>query len=127
MSQQASRLYSISERLLLGPVNLNNRVHVQVFSNSIASCNARLRIQPNTELFDLSGCHWRSVLPDHLSKVLRERIDLLLEKEKGGAKGTQLPFINNKGEFIHRIIRASKDKLQRHHSLRQKQGKSYGC
>jgi hypothetical protein len=54
------------------------------------------------------------VLPNHLSKVLRQRIDLLLEKEKGGSKGTQLPLINNKGEFIHLIKRASKDKLQRH-------------
>jgi hypothetical protein len=125
-SQKASRLYSIWKRLL-DPIDLNNRVHVQVFSNVIASCSARLRIQPNTELFDLRGCHWRSVLPDHLSKVLRERIDLLLEKENGGSKGTQLPFINNKGEFVHLIIRASKDKLQGHHSLRQKQGESSGC
>jgi hypothetical protein len=48
---------------------------------------------------------------------------LLLEEEKGGSKGTQLPFINNKGEFVHLIMNASKDKLQRHQSLRQKQGK----
>jgi hypothetical protein len=61
---------------------------------------------------------------DHLGKVLRQRIDLLLEEEKGGSNGTQLPFINNKGEFVHLIINASKDKLQRRHSLRQKQGKS---
>ncbi len=36
---------------------------------------------------------------------------MLLEKEEGGAKGTQLPFINNKGEFAHLIITASMDKL----------------
>ncbi len=78
-------------------------------------------------MLDLRRCHWWSVLSDHLGKVLRESIDLLLEQEKGGLKGTQLPFINNKGEFIHLIINASKDKLQRHHSLRQKQGKSSKC
>lgn len=109
---------------MLDPINLNNRVYVQVFSNSIVSCSARLPIQSSAELLDLRRCHWRPVLPDHLGKVLRERIDLLLEKEKGGSKGTQLPFINNKGEFVHLIIIASKDKLQRHQSLRQKQGKS---
>jgi hypothetical protein len=36
---------------------------------------------------------------------------LLLEKEKGGSKGAQLPFINNNGAFIHLIGSTSKDKL----------------
>jgi hypothetical protein len=51
------------------------------------------------------------VLPDHLSKVLWKTINLLLEKEKGGSKGTQLPFINHDGEFTHLIISAPMDKL----------------
>ncbi len=113
-SKLCSYILSGSDCCYQDPVYFNNRVDVQVFSNSIASCEACLLIQPNTEALDLRRCHWWSVLPNHLSKVLRQRIDLLLEKEKGGSKGTQLPLINNKGEFIHLIKRASKDKLQRH-------------
>jgi hypothetical protein len=90
------RNYILSGNGCWNPVNLNNRVHVQVFSNSIASCGACLPIQPSAELFDLKRCHWWPVLSDHPSKVLREGIDSLLEKEKGGSKGTQLPFINNR-------------------------------
>jgi hypothetical protein len=70
-----------------------------------------LTIKTEAKSLDLRRCHWRSMLPDHLGEVLRECIDLLLKEEKGGSKGTQLPFINNKGEFTHLIIRASMDKL----------------
>ncbi len=113
-SKLCSYILSGSDCRYQDPVYFNNRVYVQVFSNSIASRGAGLPIQSSAELFDLRRCHGWSVLPNHLSKVLRQRIDLLLEKEKGGSKGTQLPLINNKGEFIHLIKRASKDKLQRH-------------
>ncbi len=62
---------------------------------------ARLFIEPKAKSLDPDLRHRRSVLGDHFSKVLREGIDLLLEEEKGGTDGTQLPFVNNKGESLH--------------------------
>ncbi|GEO19039.1 hypothetical protein MAE02_67350 [Microvirga aerophila] len=37
----------------------------------------------------------------HLCEVFRESVNLLLEEEKGCTDGTQLPFVNDKGEFLH--------------------------
>jgi hypothetical protein len=34
-------------------------------------------------------------------EVLRVSIDLLLEEEKGCTDGTQLSFVNHKGELLH--------------------------
>jgi hypothetical protein len=44
---------------------------------------------------------------EHFSEVLREGINMLLEEEKGGTDGTQLSFINDKGECLHRVRSAS--------------------
>jgi hypothetical protein len=38
---------------------------------------------------------------EHFSEVLREGINMLLKEEKGGTDGTQLPFVNDKGELLH--------------------------
>jgi hypothetical protein len=32
---------------------------------------------------------------------------MLLEEEKGGTDGTQLPFVNDKGELLHLVESAS--------------------
>ncbi|WP_201839053.1 hypothetical protein [Microvirga zambiensis] len=45
--------------------------------------------------------HGRSVQRGHFCQILREGIDLLLEEKKSGSDGTQLSFINDKGEFVH--------------------------
>jgi hypothetical protein len=44
---------------------------------------------------------------DHLSEVFGKGIDLFPEQEKGGTNGTQLSFINDKGELLHRVGSAS--------------------
>ena len=48
----------------------------------------------------LVGHSW-TMFAHHLSKVLRKSTDLLLQKKEGGLEGTQLSFINNKGECLH--------------------------
>jgi hypothetical protein len=56
-----------------------------------------------TQVLDLGRCHGHSVLGEHLSEVLWKGINLLLQEEKGCTDGTQLPFVYDKGEFLHRI------------------------
>jgi hypothetical protein len=41
------------------------------------------------------------VLAHHLGEVLGQGVDLLLQEKEGGFDGTQLPFVNNKGECLH--------------------------
>ena len=41
------------------------------------------------------------MLGHHLRKILRQGVDLLLQEKEGGFDGTQLPFVNNKGECLH--------------------------
>jgi hypothetical protein len=65
-------------------------------------------IKVEAEPLDLGHRHRLAVLGDHLSEVLWKRINLLLEEEKGGTDGTQLPFVNDKGEFLHCGSSASK-------------------
>jgi hypothetical protein len=60
----------------------------------------------------------------HLGKVLRERINVLLEEEKGGTEGTQLSFIYDKGEFLHGGLLASKLVFSGYRRMRRKQGRS---
>ena len=84
---------------------------MQTLLASIVPRQVCLSMQTEAEPLDLRRCHWGSMLPNHLSKVLWKSIELLLEEEKGSTKGTQLPFINSKGEFSHLIISASMDKL----------------
>ena len=65
-------------------------------------------IKVEAEPLDLGHRHRLAVLGDHLSKVLWKRINLLLEEEKGGTDGTQLPFVHDKGELLHGVVSASK-------------------
>ena len=58
----------------------------------------------------------------HFGEVLREGIDLLLEEEKGGTDGTQLPFVNDKGELLHRVVSASQLIRSGYLWMRRKQG-----
>lgn len=44
----------------------------------------------------------------HFSEVFGKSINLLLKKEKGCTDGTQLSFVNDKGEFLHWGVLASK-------------------
>jgi hypothetical protein len=62
------------------------------------------------------------VLGYHFSEVLWERIDLLLEEEKGCTDGTQLSLIKDKGEFLHVGVSASKLVLSGYGNVRQKEG-----
>ena len=41
------------------------------------------------------------MLAHHLGEVFGQGIDLLLQEKEGGFDGTQLPFVNNKGERLH--------------------------
>src|SRR3954471_3537516 len=65
-------------------------------------------LKTNAEAFDFGHGHSLSMCGYHLGKVLRERINVLLEEEKGGTEGTQLSFIYDKGEFLHGGLLASK-------------------
>jgi hypothetical protein len=75
-----------------------------------------------TEMLDLGCCHGHSVGGGHLGEVLRERIIVLLEEEKGSTDGTQLSFINDKGEFLHWGALASKLVFSSYRRMRRKQG-----
>jgi hypothetical protein len=81
-------------------------------------------MKTKAEALDLGRCHRRSVRDGHLCEVLRERINVLLEEEKGGTDGTQLPFIYDKGEFLHGGLLASKLVFSGYRRMRRKQGRS---
>ena len=108
-------------------LNLHGAVKIRICLLKVARDWTPCSIKLKAGMLDLGCGHWPSMCGEHFSEVLREGIDLLLEEEKGCTDGTQLPLIKYKGEFIHLIINASRDKLQRHHSLRQKQGGWSAC
>jgi hypothetical protein len=47
---------------------------------------------------------------------------MLLEEEKGGTDGTQLPFVNDKGELLHLVESASQLIRSGYLWMRRKQG-----
>jgi hypothetical protein len=47
---------------------------------------------------------------------------MLLEEKKGGTDGTQLPFVNDKGELLHRGSSATQLICSGYLSMRRKQG-----
>jgi hypothetical protein len=53
------------------------------------------------KLADLLLGHGWPMLAQHISEVLGKSIDLLLQKKEGRLDGTQLSFVNNKGEWLH--------------------------
>ncbi len=59
-------------------------------------------------MFDLRRRHGHPVRGYHLGEVFGKGINVLLEEEKGCTDGTQLSFINDKGEFLHWDASASK-------------------
>jgi hypothetical protein len=48
---------------------------------------------------------------------------MLLEEEKGCTDGTQLPFVNDKGELLHRVKSASQLIRSGYLWMRRKQGR----
>ena len=58
-------------------------------------------------MLDLGRRHGRPVRGYHLGEVFGKCINLLLE-EKGCTDGTELPFVHDKGELLHRGLSASK-------------------
>ena len=79
-------------------------------------------METKAEALDLGHLHGRSVRGYHLGEVFGKCINLLLEEEKGCTDGTQLPFVNDKGEFLHRSVSASKLVLSSYDNVRQKEG-----
>ena len=78
-------------------------------------------METKAEALDLGPLHGRSVRGYHLGEVFGKCINLLLE-EKGCTDGTQLSFVNDKGEFLHRESSASKLVLSGYRLMRRKQG-----
>jgi hypothetical protein len=83
----------------------------------------RCSTEAKAKMIDLGHRHGLPMPGYHLGKVLRKRINLLLEEEKGGTDGTQLPFVNDKGEFLHGVVSASKLIPSSYDYVRRKQGK----
>ena len=87
-------------------------------STSLVACgnsrSAKSRIglcrfmETKAEALDLGHLHGRPVRGYHLGEVFGKCINLLLEEEKGCTDGTQLSFVNDKGELLHRVVSASK-------------------
>ncbi|MBO1906335.1 hypothetical protein KHP60_14265 [Microvirga sp. 3-52] len=73
-------------------------------------------------MLDLGRRHGLFMRGYHFREVLRKGINLLLEQEKGGTDGTQLPFVNDKGELFHGIGSASELILSGYWWMRRKQG-----
>ncbi len=53
------------------------------------------------QLAKLLFAHGWPMLAQHLGEILRQGTDLLLQKKEGCSDGTQLSFVNNKGESRH--------------------------
>jgi hypothetical protein len=79
-------------------------------------------MKTKAEVLDLGRRHRHSVRGGHLCEVLRGRINVLLEEEKGGTDGTQLSFIYDKGEFLHGGLLASKLVFSGYWWMGRKQG-----
>jgi len=79
-------------------------------------------METKAEALDLGHLHGRSVRGYHLGEVFGKCINLLLEEEKGCTDGTQLSFVNDKGEFLHRESSASKLVLSGYRLMRRKLG-----
>jgi hypothetical protein len=58
-------------------------------------------MKTKAKALDLGYLHGHSARRYHLGDVFWKYINLLLEQEKGGTDGTQLAFINDKGERPH--------------------------
>jgi hypothetical protein len=104
-------------------LNLHGAIKMSICPLKIIRGWARCSIKAKAEMLDLGRRHWPSMSGEHFSEVLRESIDLLLEEEKGGTDGIQLPFVNDKGEFLHRVLLASKLISRCYNYVRRKQGR----
>jgi hypothetical protein len=103
-------------------LNLHGAIKMRIWLLKIIRGWARCSIKAKAEMLDLGRRHWPSIRGEHFSEVLRESIDLLLEEEKGGTDGTQLPFVNDKGEFFHGGLSASQLIRSGYWWMRRKQG-----
>jgi hypothetical protein len=79
-------------------------------------------IKVEAEPLDLGHRHRLAVRGYHLGEVFGKCINLFLEEEKGGTDGTQLPFVNDKGELLHGVGSASQLVLSGYWWMRRKQG-----
>lgn len=83
-------------------------------------------METKAEALDLGHLHGRSVRGYHLGEVFGKCINLLLEEEKGCTDGTQLSFVHDKGELLHRVGSASKFVPSGYAYVRQKSGNYEG-
>ncbi|WP_262273633.1 hypothetical protein [Microvirga yunnanensis] len=74
-------------------------------------------------MFDLRHRHGHSLRGYHLGEVFGKCIHVLLEEKKGYTDGTQLSFVNDKGELIHRVESASQLICSGYLPMRRKQGR----
>jgi hypothetical protein len=104
------------------PLHLNNSCCLRQLPFSMISDRSCCVVKTNAELFDLGRRHRRSVRGDHLCKVFRKCVHLLLQEEKGCTDDTQLSFVNDKGELRHGVGLTSELILSRYWRMRRKQG-----
>jgi hypothetical protein len=88
-------------------LNLHGAVKVRICLLKIIRGWPRCFIKAKAEMLNLGRRHGLSMRGYHFREVLRKGINLLLEQEKGGTDGTQLPVVNDKGELLHRVESAS--------------------
>ena len=63
-----------------------------------------------------------SVRGRHLCEVFGKCVHVLLKEKKGCTDGTQLSFVNDKGEFLHGGSSASQLVFLGYRRMRRKQG-----
>ncbi|MGF9758294.1 hypothetical protein AAII07_24135 [Microvirga sp. 0TCS3.31] len=103
-------------------LNLHSAIKVRICLLKITRGWTRRSIKAKAQMLDLGRRYRLSMRSEHFSEVLREGINLLLEEEKGGTDGTQLSFIYDKGERIHRVETASQLIRSGYLWMRRKQG-----
>jgi hypothetical protein len=92
-----------SDRGCARAFNGSNLCHFRQLPTGIVAGRACRLIKVKAEMLDLGRRHRLPMCGEHFSEVLREDINMLLEEEKGSTDGTQLPFVNDKGELLHRV------------------------
>ena len=103
-------------------LNLYGAIKMRICLLKIIRGWTRGFIKAKAEMLDLGHRHGLPICGYHLREVLREGINLLLKEEKGGTDGTQLSFVNDKGEFLHGVVSASQLVLAGYWWMRRKQG-----
>jgi hypothetical protein len=84
-------------------LSLDGAIKMRIYLLEMLFGWARRPTKAKAEMLDLRRRHRLPMCSYHFGEVLREGIDLLLEEEKGSTDGTQLSFINDKGELLHRV------------------------